>query len=301
MRRAFECGGAVGILAGTSGDPVVTSSADSGTSGGAPAFRSRRGWLVGWAVISIIILIQTSVNAISLRHDDPHLAIWKPFLWEYTSAACAIPLSAVVGLLLQRWPPGQGRWVRFAAVNAAGAALFSLAHTLGFTGLRMLLYPLFGAERYSAIDLGYEFPKDVVSYLAWLAVFWFAGRALEAPTAEAATTAGGDAMTIRDGNRTLRVRPSEILAVASAGNYVEFHLQDGRRPLMRTTLSAVETRLSSAGFVRTHRSWLINPARVREIVPEGSGDFLLTLDEGVEAPLSRRYRPALKALGRDAA
>jgi DNA-binding LytR/AlgR family response regulator len=91
----------------------------------------------------------------------------------------------------------------------------------------------------------------------------------------------------------------EILAARGAGNYVEFALEDGRRPLMRAALSAVETQLAPHGFVRTHRSWLVNAARVRALTAAGSGDFRLDLGGGLTAPLSRRYPAALSRLRGD--
>ena len=87
-------------------------------------------------------------------------------------------------------------------------------------------------------------------------------------------------------------------AVASAGNYVEFVLRDGRRLLMRSALSAVEEDLSARGFVRTHRSWLVNGALVTALTPEGSGDYTVALPD-LEVPLSRRYKAALAQLRGD--
>ena len=100
---------------------------------------------------------------------------------------------------------------------------------------------------------------------------------------------------IVDGPRLVRTQLSDILAVRSAGNYAEFLLSDGRRPLMRTSLGGLQGRLEPQGFVRTHRSWLVNAARVTGLRPEGSGDYAVELG-AVEAPLSRRFREALDAL-----
>jgi DNA-binding LytR/AlgR family response regulator len=100
---------------------------------------------------------------------------------------------------------------------------------------------------------------------------------------------------IRDGARLVRVPVSEILAVRSAGNYAEFLLADGRRPLMRSSLGALETGMAEHGFLRTHRSWLVNPSRVTGLRPEGSGDYAIELG-AVEAPLSRRFPQALSTL-----
>ncbi len=90
------------------------------------------------------------------------------------------------------------------------------------------------------------------------------------------------------------MRIDDILAVRSAGNYVEFLLADGRAPLMRATLAGVEAQLRPHGVARTHRSWLVNTGRIEEIEPARSGDYRLSLKGGIEAPLSRRFRPALK-------
>ena len=82
-----------------------------------------------------------------------------------------------------------------------------------------------------------------------------------------------------------RVRLDQILAVASAGNYVEFILDDGRKLLMRSPLSALKNELWTHGFVRTHRSWLVNPGRMTALKPEGSGDYRVELGS-----ISRRSR-----------
>jgi DNA-binding LytR/AlgR family response regulator len=86
--------------------------------------------------------------------------------------------------------------------------------------------------------------------------------------------------------------------VTSAGNYVEFVLADGRRLLMRSPLSALEEELQPRGFLRTHRSWIVNASRMTALKPEGSGDYTVEL-EGVHAPLSRRFPEALAKLRRD--
>ena len=83
--------------------------------------------------------------------------------------------------------------------------------------------------------------------------------------------------------------------MTSAGNYVEFVLRDGRRLMMRSPLSGLESELAPRGFLRTHRSWLINAAKMTALKPEGSGDYTVEL-EGLNAPLSRRYPDALSKL-----
>jgi DNA-binding LytR/AlgR family response regulator len=100
---------------------------------------------------------------------------------------------------------------------------------------------------------------------------------------------------IRDGARLTRVAVSEILAIASAGNYVEFVLRDGRRLLMRSPLGAIENELAPHGFLRVHRSWLVNALQMTALEPEGSGDYTVKLG-ALSVPLSRRFPEALAKL-----
>ena len=101
---------------------------------------------------------------------------------------------------------------------------------------------------------------------------------------------------IQDGKRLIRVPIVDIVAVKAAGNYVEFLLVDGRRPLARKSLRQALDQLGEHSFAQTHRSWLVNVDHVREIRSVGAGDFRVELDGGAEAPLSRRFPEALVRL-----
>ena len=151
-----------------------------------------------------------------------------------------------------------------------------------------------GDYRFGAFwgEFPYELRKDALSYAVFMAAFWIMERLGGEAGPAADRTATFD---ILDGQRVIRVPLDRIVAITSAGNYVEFLLDDGRKPLMRAALTSVEGDLGERGFVRTHRSWLVNTARVTGLKPEGSGDWSVELGE-VEAPLSRRFRPALERL-----
>jgi len=100
---------------------------------------------------------------------------------------------------------------------------------------------------------------------------------------------------IQDGKRLIRVRVDDIAAAHAAGNYVEFMLVDGRRPLARKALRDALCELGD-GFVRTHRSWFVNIHHVQSLTALGAGDFELELDIGAKVPLSRRFPGALARL-----
>ena len=256
-----------------------------------------------WAGFAIIVLLVDLLDVQSLlaaaSANRAHRGL-EPVLWEFSSGAADIALFPLIWRAACWAPFGDGRWARLVVVLAAGSVVFSAAHIAGFIAIREVAYALVDARyRYGGWGAAfYEYQRDAIAYIAAVGgiwgLTWLIGTWSEPAPAAAAPTAV--TFDIRDGARTLRVPLSDIAAVSSAGNYVEFNLVDCRKPLMRTTLSAIERDFATRGFVRIHRSWLVNAARVEAIEPVGSGDFTVTLAGGLKAPLSRRFRDALEAL-----
>lgn len=279
--------GAGSRSAGTSGAPVGTNGAD------------RRDLLTGGPIIIAVTLGFLVVNALTVQADWPGLRAWAPWVWEGSSAlALALVIwlpwraadAAPSSLLHEGWR-ARGR---FLAVHLGAACLYSLLHVVLMVAMRHGVYALLG----EVYDYGpplekfiYELRKDGLSYALFIGVFWGVRSLREARE----TPLRPVSFDIRDGTRLIRAPLDDILAATSAGNYVEFVLADGRRPLMRVTLAAVEGELARFGFVRTHRGWLVNAARMTGLRPEGSGDWTVELG-AMEAPLSRRYSEALERL-----
>ncbi|HYE42120.1 MAG TPA: LytTR family DNA-binding domain-containing protein [Caulobacteraceae bacterium] len=270
-------------------DAPVTSGALCGTSGERRVLR-RTWWLI--VAISLAIVV---VNSLTVLEDHPNVDPWEPWIWEGTSAFVIAATLWVPWLAWRYGRPEAGMLrPRFWFVHLAGLLAFSFLHVAGFTVLRVAIYAMLGHDyAFDPLtrDFVYELRKDAVSYAIFIAVLWAVDRfAAPAPAAAAPTL-----YDIREGSRVIRVTLDRILAVTSAGNYVEFRLDDGRTPLMRAPLAAIEAELGARGFVRTHRSWLVNRARVTGLRPEGSGDWCVELGE-LEAPLSRRFKAALEQL-----
>lgn len=238
------------------------------------------------------ILAVNTVNMFTSIQDRPDEHWIVPAVEEYTSAICAIGFLWIAWVAFRIAPPGSRPMWRMLLVQLAGLLAFATAHIVGFYLLRALIFRLLGApfEFDLAERLVYELRKDAVGYFIGVAGFWALSRADTArPQAPAPV------FDIRDGGKLLRVPAADILAARSAGNYVEFLLADGRKPLMRSPLVALEPELTVLGFVRTHRSWLVNAGRVTELRPEKSGDYAVVLGN-LEAPLSRRFPEALARL-----
>jgi two-component system, LytTR family, response regulator LytT len=85
-----------------------------------------------------------------------------------------------------------------------------------------------------------------------------------------------------------------ILARAVEGE-VFAHVIDGRYRI-RGTLNELEQKLAAAGFVRTHRSFLVNINHVSEVIPWFNGSFKLIMGdrERSEVPVSRYHVKELK-------
>lgn len=247
------------------------------------------------AVIAVIALAVAAVNALTVIADRPEFAPWEPWSWELTSMAAILALIWIPWLAIRRAMPGETPWRRLIVIHALAAVVFSALHVAGFVAMREAVYALRGwdyvfgpvAERFP-----YELRKDALTYLAFAATFWAALRLTTWNTPPPPSAAVFD---IRDGARIIRATPAEIIAVTAAGNYAEFILNDGRRPLMRTTLARLEEELRPLGLIRTHRSWLVNPAHLTGLAPDGSGDWTVELGE-IRAPVSRRYPQALERL-----
>jgi two-component system LytT family response regulator len=85
---------------------------------------------------------------------------------------------------------------------------------------------------------------------------------------------------------------SEIDWIEADDYYSAIHAGN-RRHLIRESLSSLETRLDPAQFVRTHRSAIVNIARVREVRNEAT-EMVLVLRDGQCVRVSRRRREYLK-------
>jgi len=260
--------------------------------------RHRRvfGWI--WGVETALVLVINLLDSMSRIHiailRNLTGAFWPPITDEFSSGLVVIllyPLMAHLAFLATPWDRRGGR---FLLIHGPAALAFSVIHVSLFILIRLMVYGLFGAL-YEFGGIGaffYELPRDLVVYGMSVGGVWAAMVLLQG--AGEAAHAAPPIFEIRDNARILRVPIGDILAVRSAGNYVEFLLADGRRPLMRQTLAETAEQLSPHGLARTHRSWLVNKTRIAQIEPAGSGDFKLTLGEGVEAPLSRRFKGAIE-------
>jgi DNA-binding LytR/AlgR family response regulator len=95
--------------------------------------------------------------------------------------------------------------------------------------------------------------------------------------------------------RILFINPGEVVAVQSEGNYVWLRLESVSH-LLRESLSVVAQKLEPHGFIRIHRSVLVNASFVEEIRPYPTGEYGLRVKGGKEYTVTRTYKRNLKSL-----
>jgi DNA-binding LytR/AlgR family response regulator len=88
---------------------------------------------------------------------------------------------------------------------------------------------------------------------------------------------------------------ADILAVQAQGNYVS--LQHQSNPyLVHESLSSIAEKLKPYGFIRIHRSVVVNSSAVEEIQPLPTGEYKLRVKRGKEYLVTRTYKHNLRDL-----
>lgn len=98
--------------------------------------------------------------------------------------------------------------------------------------------------------------------------------------------------------RTLLLAQDDIAYIYTQNEAVYVRTIDDKEYLARFTLKDLEQRLSSEKFFRTHRCYIVNLSRIKEITPYFSGTYTVTLDnkQKTEIPVSRNQARKLKKI-----
>lgn len=91
---------------------------------------------------------------------------------------------------------------------------------------------------------------------------------------------------VREVDRLVVVRADDVDWIEAADYYACLHVGEKSR-LLRQPMADLERKLDPAKFVRVHRSAIVNLDRVREIVPNGRGEYEAVLVTGASIRLSR--------------
>ena len=102
-------------------------------------------------------------------------------------------------------------------------------------------------------------------------------------------------VAIKVKGKILFINLNDVVAVQAEGDYVSLQ-QDASSYLVRELISAVAEQLEPRGFIRIHRSILVNTSFVEEIRPYSTGEYGLRVKGGKEYTVTRTYKKNLKSL-----
>jgi two-component system LytT family response regulator len=101
-----------------------------------------------------------------------------------------------------------------------------------------------------------------------------------------------DRLVIRTRSKVSFLKPSEIDWIEADGKHAVLHA--GREThVVRHTLTRLEQRLVAHGFVRVHRSAIVNVDRIRELEPWFHGEYVVILKDGTKLTSSAAHSQAL--------
>ncbi len=115
------------------------------------------------------------------------------------------------------------------------------------------------------------------------------------PQLHIATKRSASRIAIKAGKKILFIDSADIIAVEAKANYVLLqHKSSGY--LLRESISTMAEKLSLFGFVRIHRSSLVNAAFVEEIQRLSTGEYVLCVRGGKKYMVTRSYKKNLHLL-----
>jgi DNA-binding LytR/AlgR family response regulator len=102
-------------------------------------------------------------------------------------------------------------------------------------------------------------------------------------------------VAIKVREKILFINLGNVVAVQAKGKCVSLQW-NGSSYLLRESISVVAERLETHGFIRIHRSVLVNASFVEEIRTLSTGEYCLRVEGGQEYKVTRTYKKNLKSL-----
>jgi two-component system LytT family response regulator len=102
-------------------------------------------------------------------------------------------------------------------------------------------------------------------------------------------------IAIKANGRILFIAPDDVMAVHAEGNYVLLQA-NAESYLLRVSISSIAKKLRPYGFLRIHRSVVVNASFVEELQPLPTGEYTLRVKGGKEYTVTRTYKSNLKDL-----
>ena len=101
-----------------------------------------------------------------------------------------------------------------------------------------------------------------------------------------------DRLVVRSQGKVFFLKPAEIDWIEADGKYARLHV--GREThVVRHALKRLADRLKAHGFVRVHRSGIVNADRIKELQPWFHGEYVVILRDGTKLTSSAAHSEEL--------
>ena len=246
--------------------------------------RHRRSYLLAIGigiVMAIIAPLQTDQIPILQR-----MAYWLILMLS----------GATIGLgiteLVERW--GRLRRLPWLEVPLIGI-LIALPLTLIVMGAGAMF---FGTTATGVFRFGYNFGLTALISVAITALghMIHSGKADTAPTIETAPVNAAPVTNRFVARLPLPFQQQPIIALQAEDHYLRVYVDGGQSTMILMRLSDAIAELPKDLGAQTHRSWWVAKDAIRA-ASKAEGRALLTLGDGLEAPVSRSYYKALNDAG----
>lgn len=282
-------------MSGTNGENNVTNKHGN--------LRHYAPWLLVIGVLAVAVASNLASQAHNMAQSGRPIALFIPVVDEISSALAWLVVLPVIVAAFRLTVPPKLPVLAIVSIHLLLFPIVSLTHYTLTRALRQAFFVVRGDDISVYISWsGYmgDLYADVLTYLLAGIIYFGCERLLASrePRNDASEDDSGPrVIEVRDGSKITYLPAEELLWAEAAGNYVELHASGGRTLLMRATLTRLAEELEGAGFLRVHRSRLVNAACVSEFKKMSTGDAALILTDGAKVVVSRRYRPAVaKAL-----
>lgn len=94
-------------------------------------------------------------------------------------------------------------------------------------------------------------------------------------------------LLIVDYKKNIKIPVSSIIMLEASGNYTFFYLRNQKKHLYAKCINTFQELLLNEGFLRVHRTYIVNP---NYILDYDKGSSLISLEYDLKATVSRRKK-----------
>jgi hypothetical protein len=256
----------------------------------ARSMRPMPAWLrsvgFGYLYWLMFLLALEPGNALHARSMGHTLDIDREALRISVAALLGSSVTPILLALLRRFPLVSVAGLRNALIHAAGAA--GLSFGLIVVSCFLAAWVLMAQPLPSVADVSSQLAAN------WLLLIYAIGAFIAIAQAarflpQPAHLNGLSRIPVKTRGRLHHVDIAGVEWIETQGNYLALHAGSSAH-LIRESLLNFEGRLDPGKFVRIHRRVIVAVDRIREMRPLTNGDSILTLLDGQELRVSRRYR-----------